>query len=170
MFLQFLSSLPSGGVCLIELNHWRFCLVDEIEFLHEFSLPTGTRYWTLRRILSTSLKTVGQTLFFFCRVSLAFEKSQELYFFLWFAILTRFVWNNDFFSKHDWFFVSLPFRSRVSLSFPSYSYLLSCLAFEWKRGWRWPYFDRNLPAFLVIMMLFSRLLVAIYMVKTFLTF
>ena len=36
-----------------------------------------------------------------------------------------------------------------------YSFLLSCLAFEWKWGWRWPCFDRNLPAFLMLMMLFS---------------
>ena len=26
---------------------------------------------------------------------------------------------------------------------PFYSSLLSCLAFEWKWGWRWPCFDRN---------------------------
>ena len=44
---------------------------------------------------------------------------------------------------------------------PFYSFLLSCLAFEWKWGWRWPCFDRNLPAFLMLMMLFSCLLVGI---------
>ena len=38
---------------------------------------------------------------------------------------------------------------------PFYSFLLSCLAFEWKRGWRWPCFDGNLPAFLMLMLLFS---------------
>ena len=36
-----------------------------------------------------------------------------------------------------------------------YSSLLSCLAFEWKWGWRWPCFDRNLLDFLMLMMLFS---------------
>ena len=38
---------------------------------------------------------------------------------------------------------------------PFYSFLLSCLAFEWKWGWRWPCFDRNLPPFLMLMMLSS---------------
>ena len=30
---------------------------------------------------------------------------------------------------------------------PFYSYVLSCLAFEWKWGWSWPCFDRNLTPF-----------------------
>ena len=38
---------------------------------------------------------------------------------------------------------------------PFYSSLLSCLAFEWKWGWRWTCCDRNLPAFLMLMKLFS---------------
>ena len=38
---------------------------------------------------------------------------------------------------------------------PFYSCLLSCLVFEWKWGWRLHCFDRNLSAFLVLMMLFS---------------
>ena len=113
----------------------------------------------LRSILSKSLADAC----FLCRMSVAFGNSQELFFFLWFAILTRFVWNNDFFSKHDWFFLSLPLRSRVSLSFLATSY--SCLLYLpglWKWGWRWPCLDRNLPASLVVTMLFSRLIVAIY--------
>ena len=32
---------------------------------------------------------------------------------------------------------------------PFYSCLLSDLAFEWKRGWRWPCFDTDLTAFVV---------------------
>ncbi len=32
---------------------------------------------------------------------------------------------------------------------PLYSCLLSDLAFEWKWGWRWPYFDTDLAAFVV---------------------
>ena len=35
---------------------------------------------------------------------------------------------------------------------PFYTFLLSCLAFEWKWGWRWPCFDRDLPAFLMLML------------------
>ena len=31
--------------------------------------------------------------------------------------------------------------------------VLSCLAFEWKRGWSWPCFDRDLPTFLMSMFL-----------------
>ena len=38
---------------------------------------------------------------------------------------------------------------------PFYSCVLSYLAFEWKWGWSWPCFDRNLTAFLMLMMLFS---------------
>ena len=30
---------------------------------------------------------------------------------------------------------------------PFYSCVLSCLAFDWKWGWRWPCFGRNLTAF-----------------------
>ena len=40
--------------------------------------------------------------------------------------------------------------------------MLSCLAFEWKWDWRWPCFDRNLPSFLMLIMLFSCYLVAIH--------
>ena len=36
-----------------------------------------------------------------------------------------------------------------------YSCVLSCLAFEWNWGWCWSCFDRNLPAFLTLMMLLS---------------
>ena len=38
---------------------------------------------------------------------------------------------------------------------PFYSCVLSCLAFEWKWGWFWPCFCRNLTTFLILMMLFS---------------
>ena len=38
---------------------------------------------------------------------------------------------------------------------PFYSCVLSCLAIEWKWDWSWPCFDRNLTAFLMLMMLFS---------------
>ena len=31
----------------------------------------------------------------------------------------------------------------------------SCVSFEWKWGWWWPCFDRNLPAFLMLMILLS---------------
>ena len=30
---------------------------------------------------------------------------------------------------------------------PFYSCVLGCLAFEWKCGWSWPCFDRNLTPF-----------------------
>ena len=33
---------------------------------------------------------------------------------------------------------------------PFYSCVPSNLAFEWKRGWRWPCFDTNPPAFLML--------------------
>ena len=36
-------------------------------------------------------------------------------------------------------------RSLLNRSF--YSYVLSCQAFEWKWGWSWPCFDRNLTPF-----------------------
>ena len=58
MLFEFLRSLPSGGECLIELNHWRFCLVGETEFLDEFALHTGTMYWTT---LTMPLQTVRHT-------------------------------------------------------------------------------------------------------------
>ena len=48
--------------------------------------------------------------------------------------------------------------SHSSTNRPFYGFLLSCLAFEWKWGWRWPCFDRNLPTFHVdaVLMLISR--------------
>ena len=104
MFFGFLRLLPSGGDCLIEFIHWQFCFAGEIEFLHEFSLLTGTMYWTLRRILSSSLKTVGPTRLSFCRMSVAFGKRQELFFFHLFAILTRFWMVQRFFWKNGWLF------------------------------------------------------------------
>ena len=43
---------------------------------------------------------------------------------------------------------------------PFYSSALRCLAFEWKSGWCWPYFDTNVPAFChvndAVIMLISR--------------
>ena len=39
--------------------------------------------------------------------------------------------------------------------------VLGCLAFEWKWGWRWTCLHRNLPAFLMLMSLFSCQLVEI---------
>ena len=38
-------------------------------------------------------------------------------------------------------------RSHTYTHHEPYSCMLSCLAFEWKWGWRWPCFDRNLTAF-----------------------
>ena len=81
LFFEFLHSLSPGGECLIELKHLRFSLVGEIECLDEFSSLTWTMHFTLRRILSTSLKTVGQTRLSFCRMSVAFGMSQKLFFF-----------------------------------------------------------------------------------------
>ena len=40
-------------------------------------------------------------------------------------------------------------RSAI-LNRPFYSCVPSDLAFEWKRGWRWPCFDTNPPAFLML--------------------
>ena len=40
-----------------------------------------------------------------------------------------------------------PLRSVVSVNRPFYSCLLSDLAFEWQRGWRWPCFDTDLTSF-----------------------
>ena len=39
----------------------------------------------------------------------------------------------------------------LSINRPFYSYLLSDLAFEWQRGWRWSWFDTDLSAFVVQM-------------------
>ena len=50
-------------------------------------------------------------------------------------------------------------------NWPFYSCVLSCLAFEWQWGWRWPYFDRNYSVFHMLTVLFSRLLVVIYIGK-----
>ena len=55
-FANSFRSLSSGGEYLVELNHCGFRLLGEIEFLDEFSLQTGTMYWTLHRTLFTSLK------------------------------------------------------------------------------------------------------------------
>ena len=41
----------------------------------------------------------------------------------------------------------------------------SFLAFEWKWAWSWSSFDRNLCAFLMLTMLFSRYLVGTYIRK-----
>ena len=65
LFFEFLRSLSPGGECLIELKHCRFCLVSEIEFLDEFSRLTWKMHWTLRSILSMSLKLSGRRVFFF---------------------------------------------------------------------------------------------------------
>ena len=54
---------------------------------------------------------------------------------------------------------------RTAVNRPFYSSLLSCLAFEWKWGWRWPCFDRNLYALVMLMMLFQCKLVSIYIRK-----
>ena len=106
MFLEFLRSLPSGSECLIELNHWRFFLFGEIEFLDEFSLLTGTRNWMLSSILSTSFKTVGHTGLSFWTMFVAFgKKSQELFFFHWFAILKCFCMEQRFFARDGWVFL-----------------------------------------------------------------
>ena len=94
LFFEFLRSLSPGGECLIELKHWRFCLVSEIEFLGEFSRLTWTMHWTLRSILSTSLKPVGQTRLSFCRMSVAFGMGQKLFFF-------HFCMEERFFLKDD---------------------------------------------------------------------
>ena len=53
----------------------------------------------------------------------------------------------------------------TAVNWPFYSSLLSCLAFEWKWGWRWPCFDRNLYALVMLMMLFQCKLVSIYIRK-----
>ena len=107
MFFEFLSLQPSGGECLIELNHWRFCLAGEIGFLDEFSLLTGTMYRTLRSILCTSLRTAGQTRLSFCRMNVAFGKSWELFFFNLFAIVTCFCMEQRVFWKDGWFFLQM---------------------------------------------------------------
>ena len=41
------------------------------------------------------------------------------------------------------------FLSSHGINRPFYCCVLSCLAFEWKWGLRWPCFDRNLTAFLM---------------------
>ena len=40
------------------------------------------------------------------------------------------------------------------LTINHYSCLLSNLAFEWQRGWSWPWFDTDLTAFVVLIKLF----------------
>ena len=66
LFFEFLRSLSPGGECLIELKHWRFCLVS---WLVKLNFETNFLAWPRRCILSMSLKTVGQTRLSFCRMS-----------------------------------------------------------------------------------------------------
>ena len=98
LFFGFLRSLSPGGECLIELKHWRICLVCEIEFLDEFFRLTWTMHWTLRSILSTSLiQTVGQTCLSFCRMSVTFGMSQRLFFFQWYGYANMFLYGRTIF-------------------------------------------------------------------------
>ena len=81
-----------------------------------------------------------------------------------FNMLTASLWCSRN-KRFDWIFNKLKVRGRLDNVFnssaplfparPFYSCALSCLAFEWKWGWRWPCFVKNLPSFLMIMMLFS---------------
>ena len=102
MLFEFLRLLPSRGDFLIELNHSQLCFVRETEFLDEFSLLAGTMYWTLRSILSTSLKTVGHTRLSLCRMSVAFGRV-NIYSS---SISLRFCMEQRFF-KDDWFFLQM---------------------------------------------------------------
>ena len=43
----------------------------------------------------------------------------------------------------------------LEVNAPFYSCLLGDLAFEWQRGWRWPYFDTDLSALVMQMHLDS---------------
>ena len=105
LFFGLLRSLSAGGECLIELKHWRFCLFSEIEFRGEFSRLTWAMHWTLRSILSTSLKTVGQTrLFFFVKCLWPLGWVKNYFSFIDMDILTRFCMEERFFWKDDWFF------------------------------------------------------------------
>ena len=54
-----------------------------------------------------------------------------------------YVWNISYIELRVWNQVSYDLCNR-----PFYSCALSCLACEWKWGWRWPCFDRNITAFL----------------------
>ena len=82
---------------------------------------------------------------------------------------------HDFLSRKSW--VSLATNSSLfGIGFADWpmwptnrSYFHSCvlsfLAFEWKWGWRWPRFDRNLLALLILMMQFWCWLTGIYIQK-----
>jgi len=39
----------------------------------------------------------------------------------------------------------------MPINTPLYSCVLSNLAYEWRQGWRWPYLDTDLCAFLIYM-------------------
>ena len=107
LFFGLLRSLAPRGECLIELKHWRFCLFSEIEFRDEFSRLTWTMHWTLRSILSTSLKTVGHVFFFFAKCLWPLGWVKNYFSFIDMDILTRFCMEQRFFWKDDWFFLQM---------------------------------------------------------------
>ena len=110
VFFEFLRSLSPGGECLIELKHWRFCLLSEIEFLDEFCFLTWTMHWTLRSILSmhVAANCRADASFFFlveCLWPLGWVKNY--FYFIDMDILTRFCIEDRFFWKDDWFFLQM---------------------------------------------------------------
>ena len=105
LFFEFLRSLSPG--CLIELKHWRFCFVGEIEFLDEFSRLTWTMHWTLRSILSKSLKLWGRCVFLFVECLWPLGWVKNYFSFIDIDILTRFCMEERFFWKDDWFFLQM---------------------------------------------------------------
>ena len=92
--------------------------------------------WTLKGIKVT-FKTRSE------RFSKTLESSNTI------AIATVGDW-----AKKDLAPVFQPMRSKTKTNRPFNSCVLSCLAFVWKWGWCWPCYDRNLPAILMLMMLF----------------
>ena len=104
LFFEFLRSLSPGGECLLELKHWRLCLVGEIEFLDECSgrctgpfVAFSPRRWKLSGICVF--------LFAECLWNLGWVKN---YFpFIDMDILTGFCMEERFFWKDDWVFLQM---------------------------------------------------------------
>ena len=60
-----------------------------------------------------------------------------------------FLYFGDVFNKSIIQLALVEYETIVFGYLSSYTWLLSDLAFEWQRGWRWPCFDTGLIAFVV---------------------
>ena len=67
--------------------------------------------------------------------------------------------------KHHWPIISALFLIMALTTVITIDHFTVAWPFEWKWGWRWPYFDWSPSVFHMLTMLFSRLLVVIYIGK-----